>query len=278
METLAVPCAAAPTPDFATGSRASKCSAAAAARSSTCGRSRARSEIRAMFSTLYTTGEGSLPELRDYYGFCYDDVPSNPLVQLYERWLDALERVREPGRLLDVGCGTGLFLAVARRRGWQPFGIDDCAEATRTRASTSASTSGTATSRTSRRRAGASRPSPAGTSSSTRALRSSCSGDSRAVSRRAAWWGSRLRTSAASSTSVAGALYRLSRRSHPGAAREVLHRAALPLLHAGNARAGARPRRARRGGAAGASSRICAGSRSRPRRGWCCRRSSEWRA
>ncbi len=88
-------------------------------------------EIRAMFSTLYTTGAGSLPELRDYFGFCYDDVPSNPLVQLYESWLDALERVRAPGRLLDVGCGTGLFLAVARRRGWQPFGIDDCAEATR---------------------------------------------------------------------------------------------------------------------------------------------------
>jgi len=88
-------------------------------------------KIREMFSTLYTTGEGSLPELRDYFGFCYEDVPSNPLVQLYESWLDALERVREPGRLLDVGCGTGLFLAVARRRGWQPFGIDDCAEATR---------------------------------------------------------------------------------------------------------------------------------------------------
>jgi SAM-dependent methyltransferase len=87
-------------------------------------------EIRAMFATLYTTGEGSVPELRDYYGYCYEDAPGNPLVQLYERWLDALERVRAPGRLLDIGCGTGLFLAVARRRGWQPFGIDDCAEAT----------------------------------------------------------------------------------------------------------------------------------------------------
>jgi SAM-dependent methyltransferase len=88
-------------------------------------------EIRAMFSTLYTSGESSLPELRDYYGFCFDDAPSNPLVQTYERWLDALEAAREPGRLLDVGCGTGLFLAVARRRGWKSFGIDDCAEATR---------------------------------------------------------------------------------------------------------------------------------------------------
>ncbi|MGH7338644.1 MAG: class I SAM-dependent methyltransferase, partial [Myxococcota bacterium] len=34
------------------------------------------------------------------------------------------------GRILDIGCGTGLFLAVARRRGWQPYGVDDCAAAT----------------------------------------------------------------------------------------------------------------------------------------------------
>jgi SAM-dependent methyltransferase len=81
--------------------------------------------IRTMFARLYTTGEGSVPELRSYYGFCYEDEPANPLVQSYERWLAQLERHR------DVGCGTGLFLAVARRRGWQPFGIDDCEPALR---------------------------------------------------------------------------------------------------------------------------------------------------
>lgn len=86
-------------------------------------------EIRELFAQLYTTGEGSVPELRDYYGFCYEDDAGNPLVQLYERWLDRLEARVRPGRLLDIGCGTGLFLQVARRRGWEPYGVDECEEA-----------------------------------------------------------------------------------------------------------------------------------------------------
>jgi SAM-dependent methyltransferase len=86
-------------------------------------------EIQAMFSRLYTSGEGSVAELKEYYGYCYRDEPANPLVQQYERWLDAIGELRAPGRLLDVGCGTGLFLSVARRRGWEPYGIDACEEA-----------------------------------------------------------------------------------------------------------------------------------------------------
>jgi 2-polyprenyl-3-methyl-5-hydroxy-6-metoxy-1,4-benzoquinol methylase len=81
--------------------------------------------VRELFERLYTEGEGSVPELATYYDFTYTDQPDNPLVQVYERWLDAIERERAPGKLLDIGCGTGLFLAVARRRGWQPFGVDE---------------------------------------------------------------------------------------------------------------------------------------------------------
>ena len=86
--------------------------------------------IRELFAALYTTGEGSLPELREYYGYCFEDTPDNPLVQQYELWLDIIETKQSPGRVVDIGCGTGLFLSVARRRGWQPFGIDESVEAT----------------------------------------------------------------------------------------------------------------------------------------------------
>ncbi len=87
-------------------------------------------EIHELFRELYATGGGSVPELKSYYDFCYDDSPTNPLVQLYETWLAKIEAHHRPGTLLDVGSGTGLFLAVARRRGWEPYGIDGSVEAT----------------------------------------------------------------------------------------------------------------------------------------------------
>src|SRR5262249_19726498 len=88
-------------------------------------------EIRSLFTRLHTTRQGVMPELPSHYTHCFDARPPNPPVQPYEPWLAARERHRPPGRLLDIGCGTGLFLVVARRRGRMPVGIDDCGEATR---------------------------------------------------------------------------------------------------------------------------------------------------
>ena len=88
-------------------------------------------EIQEEFATLYSEGDAVTPELGGYYDYCFDTSDGSPVMARCEGWLDLLERYARPGTLLDVGCGTGLFLAVARRRGWKSFGIDECAEATR---------------------------------------------------------------------------------------------------------------------------------------------------
>lgn len=40
------------------------------------------------------------------------------------RILKTIERFVEPGRICDVGCFTGLLLAVARSRGWTGYGVE----------------------------------------------------------------------------------------------------------------------------------------------------------
>ncbi len=42
----------------------------------------------------------------------------------FARRLKFLERFVAPGRVLDVGCAAGFFLAEAQRRGWQAEGLD----------------------------------------------------------------------------------------------------------------------------------------------------------
>lgn len=42
----------------------------------------------------------------------------------FERRLKRVERFVSPGRVLDVGCATGFFLAQAHQRGWQVQGLD----------------------------------------------------------------------------------------------------------------------------------------------------------
>jgi len=76
-------------------------------------------EIERLFHTLYTSGDCGLPELKGYYDFCYDDSPTNPLVQGYERWLALMDDVEtaNPGLALAGSYRGGIGLGDALRSG-----------------------------------------------------------------------------------------------------------------------------------------------------------------
>jgi SAM-dependent methyltransferase len=71
------------------------------------------------------TEASEFPEVRDFFANCNRDFVEDPVIREMRRHLEGLERaVGGPGRLLDVGAGTGILMHLAERRGWQPDGID----------------------------------------------------------------------------------------------------------------------------------------------------------
>jgi len=67
----------------------------------------------------------AFPEVRDFFANCHRNFVEDPVIRGMRRHLERLEHATGgPGKLLDVGAGTGILMHLARERGWQPQGID----------------------------------------------------------------------------------------------------------------------------------------------------------
>lgn len=62
----------------------------------------------------------------------YADRNADPILHPNKKHIDIMEALcHRTGRVLDVGCGVGNFLAYARAKGWECWGIDFDADAVR---------------------------------------------------------------------------------------------------------------------------------------------------
>lgn len=69
-------------------------------------------------------------ELTEHYeGYGRNDYLSPITVKRYHELLDKMEPFRKTNKILDVGCGIGYFLEVAKERGWEVYGTEFTDEA-----------------------------------------------------------------------------------------------------------------------------------------------------
>lgn len=67
----------------------------------------------------------TVDELEEHYSkYGRNDYLSPITIKRYEELLDQFEKYRKLGKILDVGCGIGYFLEVAKKRGWEVYGTE----------------------------------------------------------------------------------------------------------------------------------------------------------
>ena len=74
---------------------------------------------------VFTQRIPTLNELVEHYGtYSRNDYLSPITIKRYHEILDFLEPFRKTNKLIDVGCGIGHFLKVAKERGWEVYGTE----------------------------------------------------------------------------------------------------------------------------------------------------------
>ncbi|WP_174275095.1 class I SAM-dependent methyltransferase [Sphingomonas bacterium] len=87
-------------------------------------------QVGKLYESYYTHAEDGAVDEQNYYGGGLKKIVKSVLARLlfwrrpaYQTDLLHLQGMI-PGRLLEIGCGSGSFLAAAARAGWAAFGID----------------------------------------------------------------------------------------------------------------------------------------------------------
>lgn len=81
-------------------------------------------------SFVFSGRKPTAQELTTYYrGYPRDTTLSSVTRSRYLDLLKSLEKYRKSNNLLDIGCGDGHFLTVAKERGWKVYGTEYTDEA-----------------------------------------------------------------------------------------------------------------------------------------------------
>ncbi len=68
--------------------------------------------------------EQELHEHYKEYAYGTENYFSPITIKKYNLLLDEFEKYRKTNKLLDVGCGVGFFLTIAKERGWDVYGTE----------------------------------------------------------------------------------------------------------------------------------------------------------
>jgi 2-polyprenyl-3-methyl-5-hydroxy-6-metoxy-1,4-benzoquinol methylase len=62
--------------------------------------------------------------IKHYEQYSRQNYLSPVTIKRYHELLDEFEKYKKTGKILDVGCGIGLFLIEAQKRGWEVYGTE----------------------------------------------------------------------------------------------------------------------------------------------------------